>query len=408
MFSFLTQNNPFLLESWQISLALYLFLGAWFISALSLRVIRHYAPSLKLVDLPDQRRIHQRVMPKGGGIGIFIALCASYIFGYCYLQQNQLDEIQSFAHSLFVIMPGALVIFLTGLLDDWYNLRPRTKLIFESLVAFWLIYHDIRITFFVDSYLFSIITTWLWVIVITNSFNLLDNMDGLSAGVVFISGAIFLLVAIQIQQWTIVWLLLGLLGATLGFLCYNFPPASMFMGDSGSLLLGYMMSVLTIHATFYCEPITFSIVFPILVLAVPLFDTGTVFLIRVKLKVSIFQGDKRHFSHRLVNLGLSQRHAVFVIYLLTFAAGISALFLYQLNFWAGILVLVQISTMLLIIHILERVGNQKNNGNGTAPLPSTIPTNNSTGSLPSTPTNNAVTSGTSSSNKDAETNNRSS
>ncbi len=347
-------------------LGVIIFCFALILSLICLGIIRRYAQSWGLVDIPNERKVHSNIMPKGGGIGIILAVIISYLV--CWLYTNyypddfkQVKEastiFQKFGKDSITILIGGIIIFATGLIDDLKNLSPRTKLILESLVAFWLIYNDIRITVFIDNYLISCMITWFWIVLITNSFNLLDNMDGLSAGVAFISGIIFVIVSIQIGQFPIMLMLLGMLGAVAGFLCYNFPPASIFMGDSGSLFLGYMMAALTTHATFYQHQTIFSVGLPILVLAVPLFDTSTVILLRLRQGVSIFKADKQHFSHRLVNLGLSKRHAVFLIYLITFAVGLSTLFLYQLGLYYGVLVLIQILAILLVIHILERLGN---------------------------------------------------
>jgi len=350
---------------WQnILLALGIFATAFLISIITLWFIRKFAANWGLVDIPSERRIHTKVTPKGGGIAIFISVTIVYVLLWLLIFQygfgKRGSSHASLQYDMWIILAGGAVIFATGLMDDFWNLRPRTKLILESLVAGWLIYQDIRITIFIDHLLFSALVTWAWVIIITNAFNLLDNMDGLSAGVALISGMIFLMVVAQTEQWNIAWMLIGFLGAVLGFLCYNFPPASIFMGDSGSLFLGYMMASLTIHSTFYqtAVPNVFPIALPILVLAVPLFDTGTVIWIRMRQGISIFQGDKRHFSHRLVNLGMTQPHAVLLIYLITFATGLSALLLYQLDIAGALLILVQLITILLVIHILEQVGNQ--------------------------------------------------
>jgi UDP-GlcNAc:undecaprenyl-phosphate GlcNAc-1-phosphate transferase len=344
-----------------------------FLSSLVLtRVMRHYAPRLGLVDRPGTRKIHARVMPKGGGLAILISLILASALGWFLLSVcNGMPSTtalavtpEAFGKKLLLLLGCGVVISLLGLIDDLKNLSPYRKIFVESLVACILIYHGQRVTLFIPNFWFSVLVTWGWLLLITNSFNLLDNMDGLSAGVAFISGAIFLVVAVQTRQWQSAFLLLALLGSLLGFLCFNFPPATIFMGDSGSLLLGYLMGILTIDATFYHAPGTvLPVALPLVVMAVPLFDTSTVAWLRWRSKCPIFQGDKRHFSHRLVDLGMTNRQAVLTIYLVTFATGLGATVLYDVSFWGGLLILVQTVVILAVIHILQQVGARRPTGN---------------------------------------------
>ncbi len=344
-----------------------LFLTSFILSLPLLWLVKKYAEKIKLVDQPGKRKIHAKPMPIGGGIGIF-ASTILVLLGFFFLARElagnnfqewlQLCEMDSqFQKDLLVILGGGTVIFVMGLIDDYKNLGPYTKLAVEVLVAIMLFCCDIRVTLFIDSQVFSFFVTIAWIILITNAFNLLDNMDGLSAGVALISGAIFVWAAVTVNQWAIVFLLMALLGSLLGFLRYNFPPASIFMGDCGSLFIGYMMSTLTVYATFYQAPFPlFPVALPLLVLAVPLFDTATVVLYRWQRGKPIFQGDKNHFSHRLVSLGMTTRRAVLVIYFITLSTAIMATLLYQVN-WLGTLVIVgQLFCILMIIHLLERTG----------------------------------------------------
>lgn len=334
------------------------FAGALLFSLLAVWLVRKYAPQIGLVDRPAQHKFHSRIMPKGGGIAIALSLASACLLGWHLGMVHAGDRFTAvFTRDLFVILGGGLAIAVVGLVDDYRNLSPWTKIIAESAVATLLFWCDIRITLFVSNPVFSFAITWAWILLITNAFNLLDNMDGLSAGVAFISGAIFLAVSLQTRQWHVSLILAGALGSVLGFLCFNFPPAKIFMGDCGSLLLGYIMAVLTIYATFY-QPSSsvFPVALPLLVMAVPLFDTTTVVWIRIKEKRPIFKGDTQHFSHRLVHLGMTVRESVLTIYLITFATGLSATLLYQANLAGGIVIIVQILAILAVIRILERVG----------------------------------------------------
>lgn len=351
-----------------IIVALVIFFCAFFASLPIIWLLKKYAHKLALVDIPSERKLHQKNIPVGGGIGIFIGIVCAYFVGW-HLATTFSENVskwgtfakmpQNFTKDIIVIGIGASIIFIMGLIDDIKDLKPKTKIFIELIVALFLVYNDIRITLFSQNYIFSVGATCFWVLLITNAFNLLDNMDGLSSGVAFISGSIFLVVAVQDSQWTVAFLLIGMLGALLGFLCFNFPPASIFMGDCGSLVIGYMMAVLTIQVTFYQPYYSyFSITLPLLVLAIPLFDTSTVIFIRLRVGHPIFKGDKRHISHRFLKLGMSTRQALITIYLMTFATGISSVLLYQIDFFGSILILLQILIILLIIHILEQVANK--------------------------------------------------
>jgi UDP-GlcNAc:undecaprenyl-phosphate GlcNAc-1-phosphate transferase len=200
----------------------------------------------------------------------------------------------------------------------------------------------------------------MWIVLITNSFNLLDNMDGLSSGVAAISAIIFLSVAAYQGQFFIALILSIFIGSVLGFLRYNYNPSTIFMGDAGSLFLGYILSTLTISAS-YVTPESSSLLpalMPVIILSIPLFDTISVIIIRVKEHRPIYVGDKRHLSHRLVDMGFSPRSAVNTIYLLTFAVGLAAFLLPYLSIRLSILVFIQVIIILIIISILMFVGKR--------------------------------------------------
>lgn len=340
------------------------FAASLLVSLLLVALARRLAPGWGLVDRPNARKIHAQVMPKGGGIAIFLSVAICCGLGWALVGRLDAGSLPpSFVKEFVIIFSGGLIIATLGCLDDLYNLSPIVKLSVEALVALLLISQDIRVTLFVPHYWFSLVATLGWFLLITNAFNLLDNMDGLSAGVAFISGMLFLIVAWQTQQTGIAFLLTGLLGSLLGFLCYNFPPATIFMGDCGSLFIGYYMAVLTTQATFYRgESSIFPIALPLLVMAVPLFDTITVSWIRWREKRPIFQADKKHFSHRLVSLGMTNRQAVLTIYCITFAVGLGAILLYQTEIQGGIVIIIQTITILAVIHLLEQVAGRKNHG----------------------------------------------
>jgi UDP-GlcNAc:undecaprenyl-phosphate GlcNAc-1-phosphate transferase len=206
----------------------------------------------------------------------------------------------------------------------------------------------------------SVVLTVLWITAITNAFNFLDNMDGLSAGVAAVCTTAFLITALSIQQWFVAAALALLLGALLGFLCFNFPPASIFMGDSGSLLIGLVLGVLTVRTTFLPPDRDlgagwYAVFAPVIVLALPLYDLIVVSAIRILNGRSPFVGDTNHFSHRLVARGMSRRTAVLCLYLVTAATAVAAIILPHVRTTsAALLIFGQTLLILGVVALLEQ------------------------------------------------------
>jgi UDP-GlcNAc:undecaprenyl-phosphate GlcNAc-1-phosphate transferase len=206
----------------------------------------------------------------------------------------------------------------------------------------------------------SIPITILWIAAITNAFNFLDNMDGLSAGVAAVATTAFLTTTLLIQQWFVAAALALLLGALLGFLVWNFPPAKIFMGDSGSLVIGFILGVLTVRTTFLPKGVDwgagwYAVFAPLIVLAVPLYDLIVVSIIRISRGKSPFVGDTNHFSHRLVARGMSRRTAVLCLYLLTAATSVAAILLpYVQTTFAAMLIFAQTLLVLGVVALLEQ------------------------------------------------------
>jgi UDP-GlcNAc:undecaprenyl-phosphate GlcNAc-1-phosphate transferase len=205
--------------------------------------------------------------------------------------------------------------------------------------------------------------------VLVNAFNFLDNMDGLSAGVAVIAATLMAVVMLQSggrPHLFVAGLLMVFVGAVAGFLCHNWPPARIFMGDAGSYFIGLMMAVATVLGTFH-EPgmPNHAVVAPLCVLAVPLYDAASVVCIRLAQGRSPFLPDKSHFSHRLVGLDMSPVSAVLTIYLATLATGLGALLLYQIHHWSGALVVfAMVLCVLGVVAILETAAHRSNNNAG--------------------------------------------
>jgi UDP-GlcNAc:undecaprenyl-phosphate GlcNAc-1-phosphate transferase len=206
----------------------------------------------------------------------------------------------------------------------------------------------------------ALILTVFWITAVTNAFNFLDNMDGLSAGVACVCAMCFLVAALSIGQWFVAASLALLIGALLGFLCFNFAPASIFMGDSGSLVIGFILGVLTIRTQYLPRGQDFgagwyAVFVPVIVLAVPLYDLIVVSLIRIARGVSPFKGDTNHFSHRLVARGMSKRTAVLCLYLISAATGLGAIILpHARSPYVAVLIFSQTLLILGVVALLEQ------------------------------------------------------
>ena len=313
-------------------------------------------------------------MALGGGIAIFLSVCGPILVGTALLAavardpapewlpefvRNHLGGIASKLPTVLAIMAGAIVLHVVGLIDDRRALGPWVKLVIQIAVALFIAGPvGIRAVEALPAPM-SVIITMFWIVLITNAFNFLDNMDGLSGGVAALAAIIFAVAAMRTGQVFVPVMAWVLAGGILGFLVFNFSPASIFMGDAGSLVIGYLLSVLTVLVTFYDprQDLTpFGVLVPLVVLAVPLYDVVSVVIHRFRLGISPFRGDRRHFSHRLVRRGMSPRAAVLTIYLATAATGLPAIILPTLEWFGAVLLLSQCLCVVTIIAILEHVG----------------------------------------------------
>lgn len=304
-----------------------------FASALAVAVggtpmVRRLALRLGVVDQPSARKIHVSPIPLMGGVAIYLAFVAGLlIFGNRFR-----------IHELIGIVVGATLVSFLGVWDDRRGLSPLLKLAGQFLAASILVLTGVVIGTFAWQPL-NIAVTLAWVVAITNATNLLDNMDGLSGGIGAAAAIFFLLLAAMNQQYLVGALSAALLGACLGFLRYNFNPASIFMGDAGALFLGFMLAAVGIKLRFPdgVEMVTWMV--PVLILGLPLFDTTLVILSRLRRGLNpLTTPGKDHVSHRLVAMGYSRREAVLVCYLVCAALGIAALFITQAGIVDGYVV----------------------------------------------------------------------
>jgi len=313
------------------------FVGAGMTTLLTLPLWRAWCRRAGLVDDPGHRKIHEHPVPLAGGLAILTGLLLPLAAVWLARQMNLFDAAtnERIAHGfqrrsaqLLAILGGALGMTLLGWLDDQFELRAKVKFAGQLLVAALVAAAGIRITLFVPSVAFSYFVTILWIVTVTNAFNFTDNMNGLCAGLGAIAALQLGLLSASHGHYLVAALAFLAAGATLGFLPCNFPLASVFLGDAGSHLLGFLLSVLTILPHFYSpkHPHTLAVLSPLLILAVPLADLFCVVLLRFKLRQPFYVADNNHFSHRLVRLGLGRAQAVAFLWLAAAAVG-SVIFL---------------------------------------------------------------------------------
>lgn len=311
--------------------------GGFLVSLLALPFWRKVCRRAGLVDDPGRRKIHEAPIPLAGGFSVLTGMVIPLLIGAAIVHWNfprfRLEHgllehgLNRRGAELAAIFLGAFVIVLTGALDDKYELRPSLKFGGQFLAAALIAAANVRITIFVPSTIFSYAITILWILTVINAFNFMDNMNGLCAGLGAISVWFFAVIAAMEGQYLVA--LIGFLafGALLGFLRYNFPKASAFLGDTGSHLVGYLLAVMAILPHFYTRenPRRWAVLIPLLILAVPLGDMAWVVGLRWRLGQPFYQGDNNHLSHRLVKRGMSRRNAVLLIWLLNAMAGAGAL-----------------------------------------------------------------------------------
>ncbi len=365
-------------------LGLALFLSALVLSLIGTHLARRWAGRMGMMDPPGARKVHAAPTPRNGGIAIFWSLALPLLVGLFaanWLTQGPLAAwlpagTPAYVPGVIAHRPLALLllictlgIHLLGLRDDRRPLSAGGKLFGQLLMAValvaggeWIQPGGFRIMTFLDHLVpggvwLSGAASVLWIVLLTNAFNFMDNMDGLSAGVAGICAAMFFLAALLTHQWFICGLLLLYLGAVGGFLAYNFPPASIFMGDGGSMVLGFFLAALTIRTTYYSgNGRWYDLFVPLVVTAVPIYDLLVVSWVRLRRGRSPMVGDTNHFSHRLVRHGFSPRGAVLVIYAITLACGLSAPLLARVGTLGALLIAVQVLSILTVVGILERVG----------------------------------------------------
>ena len=318
------------------------FIVAFIITFITTPFVKNLAFKIGAVDVPkDNRRMHKKPTARLGGLAIFLGFVISAIV---FADLNK---------EIIGMLIGCCVIVVLGVFDDIYALSAKLKLVVQIVAALCPVLAGVRIEFikvpsliseygYIGLGWFAIPLTVIWIVGITNAVNLLDGLDGLACGVSSISALTLLVIAIIVGEGEVAFITSALAGACFGFLPYNFNPAKLFMGDTGALFLGFILSTISVQGLFKGYAII-SIATPILILGLPIFDTLSAILRRVKNHQPIMSPDRGHLHHRLVDAGFSQKQAVLIIYLLCIVLCLGAIVLIAtgaVSWWVFVAVLI--------------------------------------------------------------------
>ena len=345
----------------------YLALGLAFLLGVPLTAAaRTLAPRLGLVDHPgsEPHKKHRQPVPYGGGPALLLAATLATVAALAWersliLRPHSNPVSEADWWHIGWLAAGAFLLTATGLWDDMRPLSPRTKLIAETAVITAVVLAgDVRVTLFIPVPAVGAVITVLWLLLVTNAVNLLDNHDGLAGGVAAIAAVFVGILCLNNGEEAAAVVLFALAGGLLAFLAFNFPPASIYLGDAGSLPVGFLLAGMCVLPAFYRaqdgEALPVAVLAPVFVLAVPLFDTLRVMALRAAAGKPLFQSDRRHFSHRLAGLGFRPREVAGIHYLLALLTGGSAVLLPRVEWQGACLLLAQLVGTLTLVVILER------------------------------------------------------
>ncbi len=360
-------------------------IGTW----IAMRVGRRVG-AMDTEAIAGQVKEARRAVPNTGGIAIAGAIWVPMLVGLIGAMvvdpgslpewlgsvQDSWGDLTQRTGMGWVLLVCVLVLHVLGVVDDRKPMGAMGKLVVMVLpaIAFvWLT--DSRLLTLMDPYVggawLSVVLTVVWIVMVTNAMNFIDNMDGLSAGIAAIAGGLFLVGALMNAQWFVGVVLALLVGGCVGFLVFNFPPAKVFMGDGGSLVIGFVLAAMTVRTTYIAPGAEgpsagawYAVLMPIAVLAVPLYDFVSVTMIRIAQGKSPFKGDLQHFSHRIRDKGLSGRSTILVIYALTGCTGICGIVLTRAGDVVAILMGVQIVLLISAIALFEYKAQRKGAAHG--------------------------------------------
>ena len=328
---------------------LYACLPALLIALVATPVAARIARRFGIVDRPGVRKVHQRVIPYLGGLAILVAMLFGSFVGlvFCPGEDGAAGILnEALADSrLLALLGGALFLFALGLYDDARRVRARYKLLAQVAVSVVAWACGLRVDSLqlspelgIEFGTFSVVLTVLWIVTISNAINLIDGLDGLAGGIAAIAAAAIAYVSVGKNQLEVTIVAMALFGALVGFLRYNAHPASIFMGDSGSMQVGYILACLSIYSSTKSAAL-FSVAVPLAALGVPLLDTVLSFARRIIERRSVFSPDRRHIHHRLLELGYGHRRAVLIVWGVTAAVTVLGIGLLGANNWVRLLAL---------------------------------------------------------------------
>ena len=311
--------------------------------------VKKLAIKIGAIDKPDERKVHTHVIPRLGGLAIYIGFMAAVL--------SSMPVFSEF----FGFLLGAAAIVLLGIWDDIRNIPARVKLAGQIIAAAIPVAYGVQIEWVTNPFgTILIIPEWLavpvtvfWIVGFTNTVNLIDGLDGLAAGVSVIASISMFFMAVSMNQYLPAMILVAMSGAALGFLQYNFNPAKIFMGDTGSMLLGYTMAVVAVLGLVKTAA-TVALIVPIIALGVPIMDTLFAIIRRKMSGVPVFQPDKGHLHHRLLALGMTQKQAVLSMYMVSVLLGFVAVFVANVGYKTGIVTIAAV--LAVCIYSARRIG----------------------------------------------------
>lgn len=328
---------------------IYIMLVVCFIASILLTpLVKKLAFKVGAMDKPEKRKVHHKIMPRMGGLAIYI----SFIIGALVINPDKAYH--------YPILIGSVIIVLTGMLDDIYNLSAKIKFVAQTIAAvIVVVWGGVQVEFInlpfggqLEFGYLDIPITILWIVGITNAINLIDGLDGLASGVSCIALFTITGMAMIMGNGYVIAISSIVLASTLGFLLFNFYPAKIFLGDTGALFLGYIIAVMSLLG--FKNVTLISFVIPVIILGVPISDTFFAIIRRLVNKQPLMAPDKSHLHHCLLNIGFTHRQTVIIIYAMASFFGLVAVIFSMAKVWGAILLIV---TVLLIIElIVEKIG----------------------------------------------------
>ncbi len=320
-----------------MKLYLLVFAVSAFLTLIFTPAARWVALKFGAVDRPSRRKVHKKIITRFGGLSICISFIAALVLGMYLFRYFGLNiKPDEFTGLIGIILAGLLMTII-GMVDDMKDMPALLKLAGQIIASCIAVYFGARILFFSTPFTkvimlgaWAIPVTIIWMVSITNAINLIDGLDGLASGVTLIASVALFIVAVKMGQCDSALILAALCGASLGFLRYNFFPASIFLGDSGSLFFGFMLACASIVGVLK-STLVIALIIPVAVLAVPIYDIATAVIRRTIAGRSIFEADKKHLHHRLLKAGFNQRQVVIIIYIACVILSLASLAAEELN-----------------------------------------------------------------------------